>query len=375
MEDINKRFIKRIILWLFPLLIVLVLVCGYCFKNVYYRTAIIRTFAKGSWYIDSEKDTIYTMGYYGVQKYLYKGNKQIVLLSENNEFCKNTQIARSAVIDSNYIYVITRSYLGGVAETGQKDYHNGSIIVMRKSDLHIIKTIMANIKYVEGKIINNKLVVSGILGFDIYDVTDRKSPNLVCKYRTPKRSEFQGLDTFTKDSADYVVFSRYTEGIQIWDITDRKNPKQKAFVPTNTNGCMTFDVVVDYPYLYSTLAPSNGVFKSDKDERGIIVYDLKDLSNIKSSKVIIPRTQWYSVNVGDKEPTFIEKYQNRIYVNFADKGLAEFDISNPSNPKFKGTTDVGNNGSHVQPFHIVSGGIIVSGNYWWDDLYVYELTH
>lgn len=368
-----NKLCKRKYYWLCAIL-VMALVGGYCFKNVYYRTAIIRTFAKGSWYVDSEKDTIYTMGYYGIQKYLYLGDEKIKLLSENDSFCKNTLIARSAVIDKDYIYVISRSYLGGVTEINAKDYHNGAIIVMRKSDLSIVKTITAEIKYVEGRIVNNKLVVSGILGFDVYDVTKRNIPQLAYKYRTPQRSEFQGVDTFIKDSIDYVVFSRYTEGIQIWNVADMYHPKEVAFVPTGAEGCMTFDVTVDYPYVYSTLAPGNGSFNSEKDQKGIIVFDISNLSKISNRKVLIPKDQWYNVKVGDKEPTFIEKYGNILYVNFADKGLAEFDVSNPMYPKFTKTLDVNNNGGHVQPFHILSGGAICSGNYWWNDIYVYDMN-
>lgn len=371
MSKMNLLKQKRI--WFSSILIVLVLAGGYCFKNVYYRTAIIRTFAKGSWFIDSEKDTIYTMGYYGIQKYLYEDNERISLLSENDSFCKNTLIARSAVIDSNYIYVISRSYLGGITETGSKDYHNGALIVMRKSDLHIVETIPAEIKYVEGKIINNKLVVSGILGFDVYDITNRKTPILVYKYRTPERSEFQGVDTFTKDSVDYVVFSRYTEGIQIWNVTDMQHPKEVAFVPTNVDGCMTFDVTVDYPFVYSTLAPGNGSFNTAKDQRGIIVYNVEDIYNIKTMKVTIPKDQYYNVKVGDKEPTFIEKKGNYVYVNFAEKGLAEFDVTNPSSPKFIKTIEINNDGGHVQPFHILPNRVVLSGNYWWKDIYVYDM--
>lgn len=366
------KFSKKKIYWLFSPLLILLAVGGYCFKNVYYRTAIIRTFAKGSWYIDSEKDTIYTMGYYGIQKYLYQGNEKILQIAENDSFCKNTLIARSAVIDKNYIYVIARSYLGGITGTSDKNYHNGAIIVMRKNDLSIVKSVPADIKYVEGKIIHNKLIVSGILGYDIYDVKDRKNPVLTYKYRTPKRSEFQGCDTFVKDSMDFVVFSRYTEGIQIWNVTDIHHPKEIALIPTGADGCMTFDVVVNYPYVYSTLAPSNGTFNTTKDKRGIIVYNLSDLQNISIKRVIIPKDNWYSVRVGDKEPTFIEKSGNRLYVNFADKGLAEFNITFPDFPRFIKTTDVNNCGGHVQPFHILSGGVILSGNYWWKDIYVYE---
>ena len=203
----HKKFVLPVILF------VLVITGGYCFKNIYYRTAIIRTFAKGSWYIDSEEDTVYTMGYYGIQKYLYQGKEKLSLIAENDKFCKNTLIARSAVIGKDYVYVIARSYLGGITETGEKDYHNGAIIVMRKNDLAIIRDIPADIKYVEGKIVKNKLVISGIMGYDIYDVTNREYPVLAYKHRTPQRSEFQGCDTFTKDSMDYVVFSLLRQNV------------------------------------------------------------------------------------------------------------------------------------------------------------------
>lgn len=111
------------------------------------RMCVTEQLLKGSWYIDSEKDTVYTMGYYGIQKYLYQGTKKekLLLIANNDNFCKNTLIARSAVIDKDYVYVIARSYLGGITETGGIEYHNGAIIVMRKSDLKIIRNIPADI--------------------------------------------------------------------------------------------------------------------------------------------------------------------------------------------------------------------------------------
>ena len=204
-------------------------------------------------------------------------------------------------------------------------------------------------------------------------IPSRKTPILVYKYRTPERSEFQGVDTFTKDSVDYVVFSRYTEGIQIWNVTDMHHPKEVAFVPTNVDGCMTFDVTVDYPFVYSTLAPGNGSFNTAKDQRGIIVYNVEDIYNIKTMKVTIPKDQYYNVKVGDKEPTFIEKKGNYVYVNFAEKGLAEFDVTNPSSPKFIKTIEINNDSGHVQPFHILPNRVVLSGNYWWKDIYVYDM--
>ena len=78
--------------------------------------------------------------------------------------------------------------------------------------------------------------------------------------------------------------------------------------------------------------------------------------------------------MGDKEPTFIEKKGNYVYVNFAEKGLAEFDVTNPSSPQFIKTIEINNDGGHVQPFHILSNRVVLSGNYWWKDIYVYDMN-
>lgn len=39
-------------------------------QNIPLRTAIFRYFSPGNWYITSEKDTLYSLGYYGIRKYL-----------------------------------------------------------------------------------------------------------------------------------------------------------------------------------------------------------------------------------------------------------------------------------------------------------------
>lgn len=363
----------KITKWLYVIVFTIGLGSLYILKNVQLRTSIIRTFAKGGWYVDSERDTIYTAGYFGVRKYLIEENCNLTLLAENDDFCNNTLIARSTIVEDDVIYAICRSFLGGITEVDDKDYRNGALIVLSKNNLRILKNIPADIKYVEGQIINDKLILSGIMGYDIYDVSNRKAPKRVYEYRTPMRSEFQGVASFEKDNCDYVVFARYTDGIQIWDVTDAYNPNEVVIVPMIESGCMAFDIIVDYPYIYSTIAPDNGSFGSDMDRRGIVTYDISDIQNISVSYALIPKDQWYTVRVGDKEPTCIEKYCDLIYVNFADRGVAVFDVSLPDSPHFIQTLSVNNNKAHVQPFHITESGTIVSGNYWWDDTYVYEL--
>lgn len=130
-------------------IVLILLVTIFIYNNVYYRTAIIRTFAKGSWYVTSERDTVYTMGYYGIRKYLLK-DTIFKLLSEQDEFCNNTLIARSAVINNDVIYVLCRSYLPGITTVDDADYSNGALVVLEKNSLAVKEIIKSDIKYVEG---------------------------------------------------------------------------------------------------------------------------------------------------------------------------------------------------------------------------------
>ena len=84
----------------------------YIYRNIPLRTAVFRTVLKGNWYITSEKDTLYSFGYYGVKKLLQ--SNELEELNRNNEICNNTFIgglvARSGVLFDQYIYVACRSF-------------------------------------------------------------------------------------------------------------------------------------------------------------------------------------------------------------------------------------------------------------------------
>ena len=77
----------------------------YVYKDIPLRTAIFRTVAKGNNYLISEKDTLYSFGYYGVRKWLTDSIGNMMLIAENDEFCKNRFIGRlmgrSGVIKRN----------------------------------------------------------------------------------------------------------------------------------------------------------------------------------------------------------------------------------------------------------------------------------
>lgn len=363
----------KILATLTPVALVL-LMATWVFNDVYLRTAILRTFAKGSWYVTTDNDTIYTMGYYGIRKSVRNGT-DFKTLSEQDSFCENTLIARSAVIRGDVIYVLCRSYLPGITTLDEDDYNNGALVVLEKGDLAVKEIIKSDIKYVEGDFEDDKLVISGLQGFDIYDISNAVSPKLVYSYRYPKRKEFQGMDVYTNDDSCYVAMATYGSGFEIWNITNVDSTYLVRSIPmtditdgkgNNCKGNMIFDLVVDYPYIYTTIAPLNGSFGEPNERRGASIYNI--VSNTAKA-VEIPKEEWYSVKIGDKEPTFIEKYNNYIVTNFADKGVALFKTDNNGNLVFLNTQDVGNNESHVQPIHVTPEGDVISGNYWWDDIY------
>src|SRR5690606_36548540 len=81
--------------------------------NPYLRTDIFRSFAKGNWYITSERDTLYTMGYYGVRKYLAADLGHLHLVVQNRLLLEGSIMGRGDCVDDQYLDVTARSFLPG----------------------------------------------------------------------------------------------------------------------------------------------------------------------------------------------------------------------------------------------------------------------
>ncbi|WP_295435958.1 hypothetical protein [uncultured Prevotella sp.] len=364
---------------------ILVLSCYYIYYNVPLRTAIFRSFIKGNWYILSEKDTLYSFGYYGVKKWLVNGNNDLVLMANNDDFCNNTKIGyligRSGVINGNYIYVAARSYLGGDEIANTKGYINGRLLILKKSDLSIVREISSDIKLIEAKKYKNYLIVSGLKGFNIYRIIRSDSLNLIYKYREKAYTEFQGLTVIDKDSCSYIAFARFAEGISIWNITDLKHIYEikkiniSELVDNNSplKGLQCFDVEYKAPYLYASLAPLKNTFQKKEDKRGIIVCDISDINQIKQKLYLIPKRDWYFKKIGDPSPSYIDIYDNNLYVNFGEKGVAKFDIANPESIKYNGIINISKN-KLIQPIHINYKGILFAGDYYWPTIYTVNLN-
>lgn len=354
----------------------------YVYNDIPLRTAIFRTVAKGNNYLISEKDTLYSFGYYGVRKWLTDSIGNMMLIAENDEFCKNRFIGRlmgrSGTIKGDYIYVVARSYLGGADEIEANDYLNGKIIVMHKKNLTVVQEINSDIKLIEAKIHKNNLVVSGLKGFDVYDITDASHIKPLYRYRHKKFTEFQGFEIFEHRDSTYIAFARFAEGVSIWNMTDRRNvyPVKNISIQSIYSeneklpkGLQSFRVCLRFPYLYATLAPMSSYFGKVNDRRGIITFDLSNLDSIRNNVTLIPQEEYYTTKTGDCQPTHLDIYNNKLYVNFGEKGYIVFDLTNPFKPKMENIKNINNKHNVILPIHINHRGIMFSGNYYWSDLY------
>lgn len=352
----------------------ILLVFGLNKYNPYLRTDIFRAFAKGNWYITSEKDTLFTMGYYGVRKYLASNPKNLKMLAKNEEFCSDRMIGRGGCVYGDFLYVTIRSFLPGSVE---QDEINGKLLILKKSDLSIVREMIFDIKPVEAKIYENLLVVSGLKGFNIYDLSNPKRPQNVFSYRHPVYREYQGFDFFLREGKLYTAFALFGDGLEIWDITQPQTAKVVSIIPMKNmkpnekdlSGCQSMDLIVNYPYVYATLGPSSEIFKTEKDIRGMLVYDVSNLDSIKKKVVLIPKSNWYNKQTGDRQPTYLTLYQDSLFLNFAEKGFAIFDISNAANPLYKGNLDISGKNVLIQPVYATESGKLFAGSYYWPTIY------
>lgn len=361
---------KKISRWLIGLLFVFGVAMIYIRLNPHYKTDIFRSFAKGNWYLFSEQDTLYAMGYYGVRKYLASDPKNLILLAENDEFTSARIIARGGCVHGQYLYMTTRSFTNNSSEIG-------SLVVLQKDNLESVRKIDSDMKLVEvQQYLDRYLLVSGIGGFIIFDAINPSNPKEIFSYKHHKHREYQGFDFFENDNKLYVAFAHFAEGIGIWELDHSGKATAVTEISLNDSFLVnqmpfyqTMDVIVDYPHLYATYATQTEKVSLKSDRRGLLVADLSDLDNIANKIVLIPASDWYHKTTGDRQPSYLKKFENNVYLNFAEKGVAIFDVSNPDNPYYSGTNDLSNDRALIQPIDVTDDGKLFTGSYYWKTIY------
>ncbi|MCK9154883.1 MAG: hypothetical protein M0P12_02085 [Paludibacteraceae bacterium] len=332
-DRVNK--IKKKYLGL-GLLFIVVIGLLYLYFNIPVRTSIFRRIAPSSTYLLCDNDTIYNFGYFGVKKYVHTKTGEVEAVAENNDFIHNCLvgylIGRSGAISGNYLYVAARSYLGGIYKSNEKGYLKGKLLIMNRYDLHVIREYESDYSMIETDIYDKIMVVGGLQGFNIYDIDNPIRPKIVYTFRSEKALEFQGGDFFEANGRLYYAFARFSNGISIYDITK----PDSTFLVKNIElreldenidkkyGLQCFRLVSDYPYLYATLGPVKESLGSFLDKRGLMVIDVSNMDSLVFYTSLVPKEKYYTTVTGDPQPSHIAITKNKIYLNFAEKGIAVF---------------------------------------------------
>lgn len=229
-------------------------------------------------------------------------------------------------------------------------YVNGKLVVLNKKDLSVVNVYHLDLKGTELHVRDDKLIMSLLRGFNIYDIADPQNPKLTFTHRYPGYKECQGIDTYETNGRTYAFICNYSLGFTIVDITDANNPKieiinEDAVIYNGVSQktkAYNFDVVVNYPYAYLTHCTTQYYIGTDADYRGVLAVDLSSLEdNMKSKLAIVPFDHLYNKMSGDHCPISIDKYGNTLYIDNGEKGLLLFDISDKSSPVFHGKVDTG----------------------------------
>lgn len=135
----------------------------------------------------------------------------------------------------------------------------------------------------------------------------------------------------------FCWYSLDSQNRSLWYIIE--NPT----TPSQPYGLHAFDAVVNYPYVYATIAPSSTASTYDKEHNtnirrmGVLTLDISDLTNITATEQLIPVEDMGLYYGGtDSSPITIRKINDRIYLENSEKGIAIYDISTPSTPRYMG---------------------------------------
>ena len=273
---------------------------------------------------------------------------------------------------SSGVEILVDDYYYHPTDIDQVSYINGKLVVVNKSNLEVLTEYNLDLKGTDIYIYNNHLILNCLRGFNIYDISNPVKPILKFSHRDYDYTEYQGADFFTIAGRDYMAVSNYTRGLSIWDITEMSNPTcvaKKTFegltaedgTPLQGTG-YSFDVTVDYPYVYSTWANNTPYMNTAYWHIGLLTYDITNFSNITMKLTEIPPSDRYSISTdGDKRPTRIAKLGGRLILNNSNKGISVFNANDASSIYYEGTFGT-NEDASTNPVYVTTDGKIFVGD-------------
>lgn len=247
-------------------------------------------------------------------------------------------------------------------------YNKGRITVVDKNTLDIKKILYVDYPVTDMAVSGKSLIVSGLNGVNVYSLEDSDNPELTYTYRPSSFRDCQGITTYEHAGRVYAVVCKYTHGLLILDITDVNNVTVAADNEFDgwtyadiAHGINIFSAVIDYPYLYATLAPHPDKTSTIPEACGVVSFDLSDLNDIQKTLYLMDSSDITSNKSGDPSPTRIARYGNSLYLNNRDKGLAVYNILGDGVVEYKGLVDIGGKTS-VNVISITDDGLIFMGD-------------
>lgn len=253
------------------------------------------------------------------------------------------QITTGIRTNSNNVKVYFDDYYYNDSDIDNVSYINGKLAILNKKTLNVHNIYNLDVKAIDAKVYENRLVVTCFYGFNVYDITNAENPQLAYSYRVNNFKESQNCEIFEKNSKIYAFICNYSQGYTIADITDINNVtiayinnyQNITYNGENLYGKIyNFDVYINYPYAYLTNATMRSYINTNKDRRGILTIDLTDFHNPNPNFSFVPQNIITTVTNGDPRPTHIACYNNYLIINNTEKGLLIFDKENPQNPTF-----------------------------------------
>lgn len=273
-------------------------------------------------------------------------NEVVLTTSTPIEF---NELQTGIVSSSNNAAIYFDDYYYNKSNIDEVAYVNGKLAILNKSTFEVCNVYNLDLKAIDVKTYENRLVLTCFYGFNVYDISEPENPKLTYTYRTNSYKESQDCEIFKNNGRVYVLICNYMSGYTIADITDVNDVEIMCVNDfgnlicngVNVSGkAYSFDVAIEYPYAYLTISTNRNYINTESDIRGILTINLSDFNNPNPHFSLVPSNNISIITGGDPRPTHIAKSNNHLIINNAEKGLLVFTIENDGLPVYTGSVIV-----------------------------------
>ena len=301
----------------------------------------------------------------------------------------------------DYIYACTRQEVSGTSYD-EDNPTIGDFFIFDK-ELNLISKTDLGWKASRIIIRDNVMIINlQMKGYNIYDISDPANPTLLCTYENARgfgAEEYQGGEIVEHDGMLYYVAAGFGFGLYVDDITETVSsggtvaPTRVGYFPLSYQGASGlkgnvhfYDVIVDYPYIYTTVASGASYLGTANDIRGILKCDITDIIDCTATGKygqiwweITEITDFLnppSTNISaDIKPTRMVRYGDYLITNTGTDGLAVFDISG-EHAEF--VRMIKTNDEEVLPLYLTDAGLLVAGvgirTIYTNNIYLFDLN-